>query len=174
MNTAPRSTRHLTAWTIRRVTRNTPVVTSHPYDRLSHAELQGASRPSLITSVNPIAVQPIPNVEEDIERYISHNIDDGRWFCTHCNKKSDRRRNRIRDHVAACLGYEIYRCTGKCGNAMWYVTLFVGRIRSTLEANISVAAKSNAKRVRIFVSTKSVSIENARSGTSNVLLGRLY
>lgn len=76
-------------------------------------------------NVNLVAVPPRLSVEQNIERHIGYH-EGGLWVCTCCNKKSDKRRTRIRDHVAACLGYEIYRCTGECGKATWYVTLSVG------------------------------------------------
>ena len=102
------------------------MATSHPYHLPSRTEPHDVPNPPLITSTNPVATQPILNEEADIERHIGQNSDEGRWFCTHCNKKSDKRRNRIWDHVAACLGYEMYRCTGECGKVTWCVVLSVG------------------------------------------------
>lgn len=129
----------LTSWLVRRpegrTIGNTPVAASHPYQRPLRTEIQDVLDPCLIPSVQPVAVQPVAvqpvavqpslTVDEDIERHIGHN-DAGRWFCTRCNEKSDKRRNRIRDHVAACLGYEMYPCTGGCGDATWCVALSVG------------------------------------------------
>ena len=111
-------------WSVRplgsRTIQNTPVATSHPYHLPSHTEIHTVPDPSPITSVDPVAVQPSLTVQEDIEQHIGQINDGGRWFCTNCNK-SDKRKNRIRDHVAACLGYEFYRCTGECGKATWCV-----------------------------------------------------
>ena len=104
----------------------TPMATSHPYHLPSRPEVRGVPNPSLTTSIDPVTTQPVLNEEEDIERHIGLSNDEGRWFCTHCNEKSDKRRNRIWDHVAACLGYEIYCCTGECGKATWCVVLSVG------------------------------------------------
>jgi hypothetical protein len=120
------STRRSKVWAIRppgsRTTHHTPVATGHPYHLPSHAEIHDVPDPSLITSTNPIAaLQPPSNMEAVIDQHIGQSSDGDLWSCTHCNKKSGKRRNRIWDHVAACLGYEIYRCTGGCGNDTWCV-----------------------------------------------------
>lgn len=129
MATARSGRQRLKPWSVRRpegrTIQNTPVAASHPYQRPLHTEIQDVPDPCLIPSVQPVAIQPSLTVDEDIERHIGHH-DGGGWFCTRCNEKSDKRRNRIRDHVAACLGYEIYPCTGGCGNATWCVALSVG------------------------------------------------
>jgi hypothetical protein len=114
-------TQYPTWWTLgSRTTHNTPVATSHPYRIPSHTEIHGVPDSCLLPSVQQVAVQRGLDADEDIERHIGYT-DAGRWFCTRCNEKSDKRRNRIRDHVAACLGFEIYPCTGECGNATWCV-----------------------------------------------------
>jgi hypothetical protein len=162
-------------WAVRRplvsrTIRSAPVATAHPYPLPSHTETHDVPDSSLITSVNPVAVQPGLNVDEDIERHIVYN-GGGLWRCTSCNNKTERRRNRIRDHVADCLGHEIYRCTGKCGKATWCVALSVGRTRKLLDANYNVAVKSNAERVRTFTTTRILSTDNAHSGTCDLILG---
>jgi len=121
--TARIGTQRATTGTVRRsgsrTIRNTPIATSQPY-LPSHTETHDVPDSSLITSVNLVAVQSGLNVKADIERHIGYN-NGGRWFCTRCNEKSDKRKHRIWDHVANCLGYEIYRCTGECGKATWCV-----------------------------------------------------
>ena len=159
MTTARSGRQRPSLWGVRhrepRTTRNTPVPTSHPYHLPAHTETHDVLDSHLIPSVQPIVVQPGLTVDEDIEQHIGHG-DGGRWLCTHCNEKSNKRRSRIRDHVAACLGYDIYPCTGGCGNTTWCVALSVDWTREILGANYNVAVKSNVKRVRIFVSTNNV------------------
>jgi len=129
MTTARSGRQRLTSWGVRhrepRTTRNTPVSTGHPYHLPSHTETQAVLDSCLIPSIQPVAVQPGLTVDEDIERHIGHD-GGGLWFCTRCNEKSDKRRTRIWDHIAACLGYDIYPCTGGCGNATWCVALSNG------------------------------------------------
>ena len=161
-------------WTIHgsrsRTISNAPVATGHPYYRPPHTEIRDVPDFYPEPSVQPVAVEPALNADEDIERHIGFN-DQIRWFCIRCNEKSGNRRNRIRDHVAVCLGYDIYPCTGGCGNPTWCVALFVDWASEILDANYNVAVRSNAKRVRIFVSTSTLSAEYAHSGTSDFTLG---
>ena len=135
-----------------------------------HTEIRDVPDRYLIPSVQPIAVGLALNANEDIERHIGYN-DKIRWFCIRCNEKSGNSRSRIRDHVAACLGYDIYPCTGECGNPTWCVALSVDWASEILDANYHVTVGSNAKRVRIFVSTSTLSAEYAHSGTSDFTLG---
>ena len=153
-----------------RTTSNTPIATGHPHHHPPHAEIRDVPDSYLLPSVQPVAVEPALNVDEDIERHIGYD-DEIRWFCIRCNEKSGNRKNRIRDHVAACLGYAIYPCTGGCGNPTWCVALSVDWASEILDTNYNVAVRSNAKRVRIFVSTSTLSAEYAHSGTSDFTLG---
>jgi len=108
-----------------RTTRNTPVATGRPYHLPPYTGVRGVPDSGPAPSAQPVAIQTSLNADEDIERHMAYD-DGGRWFCTRCNEKSDKRKNRIRDHVAACLGFEMYPCTGGCGTITWCVALTIG------------------------------------------------
>jgi len=60
-------------------------------------------------------------LEDPLEGYMHHGSEAGvaKWFCLKCNKRSNTRRNRMRDHVAQCLGHNLYLCGGSCGVSNW-------------------------------------------------------
>ena len=68
---------------------------------------------------------------DEIATYMRYEEGASRWLCLKCNK-SNPRRNRLRDHVAKCLGYKLYLCGGRCGVGSWYGPLLFdpcGRVR---------------------------------------------
>ena len=96
-----------------------------------------------------------------------------RWQCLKCNNRSNSRRNRMRDHVAQCLGYKLYPCGGSCGMDNWYEPLFdpMWQISS---AKDHVVAIWNSKPNRTFTIIEIPNGGHVRNGTPSVFLANIW
>jgi len=85
-----------------------------------------------------------------IETYMRYEAGAARWLCLNCNERSNSRKNRMRDHVAQCLGHKLYLCGGGCGVDSWYEPFSSDPFGSFRELRTIFVAIESSEPIKIF------------------------
>lgn len=124
--------------------------------------------PSLPDHSGPLG-HSTETMDDEIETYMHYDDRAARWLCLKCNKRGNSRRNRMRDHVAQCLGYKLYLCGGSCGVNSWYESFFFDPWQIP-RAKGHLVATWNSKPNKILMIIEIRNGEHAQNGTPNVSL----